>query len=353
MKAKDLSILIPSRNEMFLSQTIKNILENIEADTEIIAVLDGQWADPVIPQHERVNVVYLPEAIGQRAATRLAAKLSNAKYIMKIDAHCAVDKGFDRKMIEGFEKMGDDCTMVPVMHNLWAFDWKCKKCGSRWYQGPTPTRCMKQERGVVPNEDCDNTTDFERKITWSREAKKHHSAYKNWKGRWSPANASYCFDSEPHFQYFKEYSKRPEIRKQKEETGFTETMGLQGSCFMMTRDKYWELDIDSKEFGSWGNQGLQIACDTWLSGGKVLCNHNTWYAHMFRTQGGDFSFPYNQSGRDVAKTKNKVRDHIWKGKRPKQKLPVSWLVEKFYPVPGWSDEDIEALKKFEDKKFQK
>ena len=35
----DLSILIPARNEMFLGKTIENILENAEADTEIIAIL--------------------------------------------------------------------------------------------------------------------------------------------------------------------------------------------------------------------------------------------------------------------------------------------------------------------------
>ena len=37
----ELSLLIPARSEMFLSQTIENILENIEGDTEVIAVLDG------------------------------------------------------------------------------------------------------------------------------------------------------------------------------------------------------------------------------------------------------------------------------------------------------------------------
>ena len=66
---KDLSILIPSRNEMFLARTIEDILQHIEADTEVIALLDGQWADPPIPYHERVNIVYVPEAVGQRAGT--------------------------------------------------------------------------------------------------------------------------------------------------------------------------------------------------------------------------------------------------------------------------------------------
>src|SRR3990172_9232604 len=112
MSAKDLSILIPARNEEFLSKTIEDILANIEADTEVIAVLDGAWAEPAIPQHPRVVVVYLPVSIGQRAATNLACKLSKAKYVMKVDAHCAFDKGFDRKLIE---VMKDDWTIVPTM----------------------------------------------------------------------------------------------------------------------------------------------------------------------------------------------------------------------------------------------
>jgi glycosyltransferase involved in cell wall biosynthesis len=340
----DLSILIPSRNEMFLEQTIKNILENIESDTEVIAVLDGQWANPQVPQHERVNIIYVPEAIGQRAATNLAAKLAKGKYIMKVDAHCAFDKGFDRKMIEGFQKVGDNITMVPIMHNLWAFDWKCYKCGSRWYQGPTPTRCMIQERGPVPNPNCDETKKFRRKITWKREAKKGESAQKNWKSRFSPASVSYCFDAEPHFQYFQDYRNRPEYQEQIK-TGFTETMSLQGSCWMMSRKQYQEFAVGREELGSWGNEGIEIACKTWLSGGKCLVNHNTWYAHLFRTQGGDFGFPYHQGGKHVSRTKQRVKDLFWNKLFEKQIYPVSWLVKRFLPIPGWEQKDLEELKK--------
>jgi glycosyltransferase involved in cell wall biosynthesis len=337
----ELSILIPSRNEMFLGQTIKNILENIEADTEVIAVLDGVWANPPVPQHERVNIIYVPESVGQRSATNMAAKLARGKYIMKVDAHCAFDKGFDRKMIEGFKVVGDNVTMVPIMHNLWAFDWKCYKCGSRWYQGPTPTRCMRQERGPVPNEACDETKNFKRKITWSREAKKGESAQKNWRRRMGPSSTAYCFDSEPHFQYFAKFTRRPEYQEQLK-TGFTETMSLQGSCFMATKEKYFELELCGEELGSWGNQGIEVACKTWLSGGRVLCNHNTWYAHMFRTQGLDFGFPYPQGGKHVSRTKRRTWDQIKNKQCPKQIHPVSWLIEKFNP-PGWTPEKIKEL----------
>ena len=307
----NLSILIPARNEMFLARTIQDIIENSEETTEVIALLDGQWADPPIPHHERVNIMYVPQAVGQRAGTNLACKLSRAKYVMKIDAHCSFDKGFDRKMLEAFERTGDDVTMVPVMRNLWAFDWKCFHCGWKKYQGPTPEKC----------EQCSKIDKIRRKMLWI--------------GKERPQSTSYCFDTEPHFQYFKDYAKRPEYKKCLEETGFTESMSLQGSCFMLTRDKYWELDVCDEKLGNWGNQGIEVAVKTWLSGGRVLVNHATWYAHMFRTQGGDFGFPWPNSGNETQKTKENIKNLFWGNKTwPKQVRPLSWLIEKFWPVPG-------------------
>lgn len=163
-----------------------------------------------------------------------------------------------------------------------------------------------------------------------------------WVGKERPQSNSYCFDSTPHFQYFREYNKRPEGKGD-----LTETMSLQGSCFMLTREKYWELDICGEEFGSWGNQGIETACKTWLSGGRVMVNHKTWYAHMFRTQGGDFGFPYKLSGNEVQRTKQKVKDLFFNNKWPKQIYPMSWLVEKFMPVPGWDEKAMLELKSLE------
>lgn len=304
----DLSILIPSRNEMFLAKTVENILENIEGDTEVIAVLDGAWADPVIPDNKRVHLVYNPVSIGQRAATNQAARLSNAKYLMKCDAHCSFDKGFDVKMIQ---EMHDDWTLVPLMRNLHAFDWVCPD-GHRRYQGPSG-----------PCIECGKET--ARDVVWIAKER--------------PKSVSYCFDSAPHFQYFGEFSKRPEGKGD-----ITETISLQGSCFMMTRDKYWELNICDENFGSWGSQGIEVAVKTWLSGGRVMVNKKTWYAHMFRTQGGDFSFPYPISTKDQEKAKEYARDLFFNNKWDKQIHPLSWLLERFWPVKGWTDEDLKKLK---------
>lgn len=315
---KTLSILIPARNEEFLGRTIQSILDNIEGDTNIIAVLDGYDTEiPDIPEDPRVILIKHHEAIGQRAATNEACRLSKSKYVAKVDAHCSFDKGFDRILMEN---MQDDWTVVPIMRNLHAFDWVCKKCGATKYQGPTPEVCW--------TENCDGK-EFERDIKWI--------------GKNNPQSTAYCFDPEPHFQYFKKFKKRPEGDPTKH-GNLTETMSLQGSFFMMTRDKYWELNICDEEAGNWGNQGIEVACKTWLTGGRVLCNHNTWYAHMFRTQGGDFSFPWPNSGRETRKTKEKIKDDIWNNKLPNQKYPVSWLVEKFWPVPGWTEEDLKKIK---------
>jgi glycosyltransferase involved in cell wall biosynthesis len=308
MEDYDLSILIPARNEMFLGATINDILRNIEGKTQIIVVLDGFKPDPPLAPDPRILLIYNPEAVGQRAATNQAAKLSKAKYVMKVDAHCSFDKGFDVKMME---VMHDDWTMAPLMKNLHAFDWVCED-GHRRYQGPSgPCNVCGKEttRDVV------------------------------WIAKDSPKSISYCFDATPHFQYFGEYSKRPEARGD-----ITESMSLQGSCFMMTRAKYWELGICDENFGSWGSQGIEVAAKTWLSGGAVMVNHKTWYAHMFRTQGGDFSFPYPISGRDQEKAKRMARDLFFNNKWPLQKRPLSWLVERFWPVKGWTDEDLQKLK---------
>lgn len=317
--AKDLAILIPARQEEFLAHTIQDILENIEADTEVIAVLDGAWADPQILQYERVNIIYVPEAIGQRRATNLAARLSKAKYVMKTDAHCAFDKGFDRKMIEGFEKVGDNCTMVPIMKNLHVYDWKCYKCGKKVYQDVVPICPVDGEK-------------MKKKMIWQP--------------RRGTNSRSYAFDSEPHFQYFQQYRNTEKYKKELE-SGFTETMSLQGSCWMLSRERYLEYAPVREELGSWGSEGIEMSCREWLSGGKCLVNHNTWYAHCFRTKGNIFGFPYPQSGRDVHRTKARVWDMILNGRLPNQKYPVSWQVERFWPVSGWNEESLKSLKEKE------
>jgi len=297
----DLTIMIPARNEQFLSNTVIDILKNIRGDTEVIAVLDGNWPLFPLEQHDRVTVLYYPESIGQRAATNRAARLSDAKYLMKVDAHCAFDEGFDVKLMED---MQEDWTIVPLMKNLHAFDWVCQSCNERTYQGPKPEKCGK----------C-GSEDVKMDILWQPKP--------------SPNSTSYRFNRELRFKYFGEY-------KERQQGDLVETMSLQGSCFMVTQEKYWELNLCDERWGSWGQQGTEVALKTWLSGGSVICSKKTWYAHMFRTQKG-FSWPYPPPGKSQQRAIKRSQDIFLNDKWDKAVRPLSWLIEKFSPIPDWED----------------
>ena len=129
----DLSVIIPARHEMFLARTVENILKNKRGKTEVIVGLDGEWADPPLTDHPDLTILYYGESIGQRAIINQCVKLSKAKYVMKIDAHCVVDEGFDVKMMS---EMKDNYTMIPVLYNLYGFDWVCPD-GHKRYQSPS------------------------------------------------------------------------------------------------------------------------------------------------------------------------------------------------------------------------
>lgn len=320
---KTLSILIPARNEMFLRETVVNLLQNIRGNTEILIGLDGEWADPPIPDDERVTIVFYGKSIGQRAITNQLCKLSKAKYVMKLDAHCVMDEGFDVKLMADIK---DDWTVIPTLYNLHAFDWVCigknlksgkkyltkeeldpiRGCDNRIYQSPTPDKCSK----------CGGN--MERELIF--------------KPRFSRRSYFYRFDKTLHFQYWGDLGNRPE-----QQAEIAETMSAQGSCFMLTRQKYWELNICDEEHGSWGQQGTEVACKTWLSGGRLVTNKKTWYSHMFRTQGGDFGFPYPQSGRQVEKAREYSRNLFLNGNWDKAIYKLDWLLDKFKPVPDWHD----------------
>lgn len=291
----DLSVVIPARNEQFLTRTIQDILEHAEGDTEVIAVLDGQWAEPRIPKDDRVTVIYYPESIGQRACCNKGVAVSDAKYIMKVDAHCTFDQGFDVKMMAD---MQDDWTLVPIMRNLHAFDWVCPN-GHRRYQGRSG-----------PCRECGEPTEMEMV----------------WRAKPSPSSTAYRFDNTLHFQYWSEYRRR-------QKGDLVETMSIQGSCFMVTRAKWLELNLCDEAHGSWGQQGVEVALKTWLSGGKVIVTKKTYYAHLFRTQGGDFGFPYPNPG--VSKAREYSRDLWLNDKWPLAKHKLQWLIDKFAPVPDW------------------
>ena len=178
----ELSVIIPGKNEIFMRQTVENVLANIRGDTDIIVVLDGYWPDPPVKDHPKVHIIHHTVSVGQRAATNEGVRLSKAKFLMKLDAHCAVDEGFDVKLLTPYKsgELSTDVTTVPRLYNLFAFNWICKKCGEKIYQGPRPEKCIKCEGQI-----------FEMDIVW--------------KPKTNTRTDFMRFDKDLKFQYWREY----------------------------------------------------------------------------------------------------------------------------------------------------
>lgn len=305
----DLSVIIPGRNEMFMAKTVENVLANIRGDSEVIAVLDGYWpAPPGLQDHPRLKVIHHTEAVGQRAATNDGAKLSRAKYVMKLDAHCAVDVGFDIKLMKDCQP--NHC-LVPAMHHLHAFDWVCKDCGHRTYQGVKPNACIKCYK-----------SNLEMELVWKPRHNKPHISYR--------------FDKNLQFQYWNSHAKRPECQ-----VPLVETMSFIGACMFLERDRFWALGGMDEEHGSWGQFGTEWACKSWLSGGKLIGSRNTWFAHMFRTGNfaapGHSTWPYPMSQEQIERAREHSRNLWLNNSWSHQVHNLEWLVEKFSPIPDWHE----------------
>jgi len=304
---RDLSVIIPARNEEFLGLTIDDILKNKRADTEVIVILDGYWPDPPIQDQPNVTLIHHTDPIGQRAGTNEGAKVSQAKYVMKCDAHCAFDEGFDVKLMADMEP---DWTVIPRMYNLHCFDWVCDGCGHRIYQDKPHDACEK----------CGS--EMKKEIIWKPRI------------RWITDFAR--FDEEMHFQYWKDYKNRPEAKGD-----IVDVMSSVGACFFMERERFWELEGMDEAHGSWGQFGTEIACKSWLSGGRQVVNKKTWFSHMFRTKVRDgFGFPYQIKKRDQTKAQEYSKDLWLNDKWPKAERKLSWLVDKFSPVPTWEEGEV-------------
>ena len=306
----DLSVLIPSRSEPWLKNTVEDILKNARADTEVIVILDGAWPVEPLAQHEKVTLVYHPKSVGQRAATNEAARLSNAKYVAKCDAHVSFAEGFDVELIKGAQELGPDVTQIALQRNLHVFNLVCEdqKCDWSSYQCPTPKECPKCKGGK-----------FRKELVWQP--------------RRGVKTYAWRFDETLHFQYANDMGQRPHLKH----GDFIDTMSCLGAFFFMERERFWKLDGMDEGHGSWGGYGTELGCKSWLSGGRMVTNTRTHFAHLFRTSGGDLSFPYEIHGSDQEKARVYSRKLWLNNAWPGQVRPLSWMLNYFWPVSGWSD----------------
>lgn len=276
-----ISVILPSRNERFLPETVNDVLAKAKGDIEIIPVLDGYTLDVPLSDDPRVKPVHIPVGEGMRPAICHGAAAATGDYIMKLDAHCMVDEGFDMKLLT---HMQDDWLVIPRRYSLDPINWSIKNTGK------------------------------------------------------SPVDAhflSYPFelDRPGHGLHGTVWNERARNRKT---ILIDDEMSSQGSCWF-TKHTYFDRilnPMDVANYGSFINEFQEVGCKIWLSGGRVVINKHTWYAHLHK--GKEFGRGYFIDKREFGRGS---RYCIWfwmtNQQFPGQIRDFKWLIEKFWPVPTW------------------
>lgn len=275
-------MVIPSRVPDYLNKTIEDLLVNAEEDIEIIVVLDGYWSE--IIDDKRVRVIHFGQHKGMREAISQGMRIATGDYVMKIDEHCMVDKGFDKKLKADYI---EDWVVIPRRYRLDADNWKIIE------DGRPPIDYMHVEYPYL--KPFDKTQGLHGAI-WNR-------------------------------------SKREDIF-------IDDTPTMQGSCYFMSKktwDWYFPNGLDTKNYGPFTQEAQEISMTAWLSGGRVVVNKKTWYAHFHKGKTGKgYGFSteqykqhaeWNERGRVFCinkwlYTKDYTND-------------FEWFVNKFSDMPNW------------------
>ena len=291
-----LTIIIPSKQEKFLQQTILDVLKNVEGDIEIFPVLDGyDIPEEEIVIDERVKYLKLEPTsyTKKRQGINLAVSLSKYKFVMSLDAHCMMAPGFDTVLKRDWQ---EKWVMVPRRHRLDAENW-----------------CLQSQVDKRP------PIDYEYIIF------------------------SQLLNNREGMHGFK----WDERTLNSWNTPIDDIIAFQGSCWLMSKDWFIKQRFMDLNYQGWGQEAEEICFETWKNGGRVVVNKNTWYAHLHK--GNKYGRMYWMS-RDENR-----RSYAYSYKRwmiDNLDFTIS-LIKKFPRMPNWPNNWEEMLREEKIKWMQK
>lgn len=287
-----LSVLIPARNERYLRATVEDVLRQAVGDLEVIAVLDGPPFDVSLPEDSRVRVIRHDQPHGMRPSINEAAAVSSGDLLLKCDAHCAFAPGFDRVLTDSYED--DSWVMVPRRYSLDPVTW------------------------TIDHRDPARDYHF---IAWPFSGE--------FKG---------TLESGPAVLRGRVWHQRAIDRK---DLLVDDEMSSQGSCWVMSRTQWERIGpLDTAHYGPFIQEFQEVGFKTWLGGGRVVINKRTWYAHWYKRNGQGYALSPRQSKAGIAYS----FDHWWNDRWEQRRHDFAWLVEKFWPLPGWPENWRESRK---------
>lgn len=284
------SIIIPSRSDQWLQKTVDDLFAKAQGEIEIIVVYDGRWANPILRDDPRLVQIHHGELFnnyGMRASINAGMSIARGEYVMKIDEQCAVDEGFDVKLALNCEA---DWVVIPRRERLDAENWGLVDDGRK----PIDYMCV----------------DYPYQRPLDKTCGLHGAEWKR------PSRADILIDDTPT---------------------------MQGSCYFM-RKSYWDElfpdGLDDVNYGTFTQEAQEISMKAWLSGGRVIVNKNTWYAHWHKGRHGKgYGFSNEQYRRHLAGTeKGRVYCIKYWMNTKDYKYNFSWFInQKFPDMPGWTD----------------
>ena len=125
-------------------------------------------------------------------------------------------------------------------------------------------------------------------------------------------------------------------------------MSTQGSLYFTTRKWWFEMigPLDSTIYGPFAQEAQEICNKVWLGGGRCIVNKKTWYAHLHKNKGKNYDFSNAQYAKfyeDKEFGRKNCIDYWINNRWTERKHDFAWLIEKFWPVPGWPDNWQEQL----------
>lgn len=264
-------------------------------------MLDGIWS--TLKDHPDVVIIHHGEVhnnVGMRGSINAGVLIARGTYIMKIDEQCMVDQGFDRKLMADIE---DDWVVVPRRYRLEPESWTLEE------DGRPPIDYM-------------------------------YIAY--------PYERPYDKTCGLHGDLWKlPYYERQDIM-------IDDLMTWQGSCYFMKKS-YWDIlfpgGLDDVNYGTFTQEAQEIGNKVWLSGGRLVVNKNTWYAHWHKgSKGKGYGFSNAQYKRHMEGTERGRVYCIEYWLNTKDYLhDFEWLLNKFWnfvkePIPTWMDNWKEQIK---------
>jgi GT2 family glycosyltransferase len=116
-----------------------------------------------------------------------------------------------------------------------------------------------------------------------------------------------------------------------------ENMAFQGSCMFMPSSLFRSLGpLQVEGYGGFILDSEEMSNKCWLSGGKVMVNKKTYYAHLHK--GKEYGRMYFINKWELRRGRKYHIDYWMHDRWPGAIHKFEWLVDHFWPIPGWPED---------------